>query len=414
LEKELNDNDPIVLRLAEWDRWHRRFLAERTPFRFEKEDQWKINFVGSFAKFPSEKVFDFAKQNTPIAADNVFRDKIVLLGVSHRASHDFHLTPKGKMTGVEIHANAVHTILSRSQIRGAHRVAALAIAMMFALIASVLFTLYDPLAVKIASYVAIPVIALPVSYWSLVHAGIWLDLLTPLMAIRLASDIADFREQRLIKRTLGEFVDQEVAKHLVEEEDSLAHAQEVSVLFTNVRNLTTLAEQSRPAKAIAMMNQLFSMIDEVIKKYQGSIINFAGDGVFAVFGAPKANLSHARSAVQAALEIYDRTHALNRQWNERDLPSLKITVGIHTGEALAGVAGLGARKRYDVTGDTVSVGARVERLNEQFETSILVTEQTLKQLDAEVSVNECGEIKVVGDQRVKVFEVLQAPSQWRF
>ena len=129
--------------------------------------------------------------------------------------------------------------------------------------------------------------------------------------------------------------------------------------------------------------------------------------VMAVFGAPKENPNHAADAVQSAVEIQDRLKTLNASWEKRGLPNLRIGVGIHTGEALVGIVGSGERKKFGVTGDTVNTASRVEGLNKDFSTLILITRETLAAVNGKFKVRGCGEVKVKGKEKpVEVFEVL--------
>ena len=139
----------------------------------------------------------------------------------------------------------------------------------------------------------------------------------------------------------------------------------------------------------------------------GCIVDFVGDAILAVFGAPKGNPQHARDAVLSAIEVQKELAGLNAKWQKRGIPALQVGVGIHTGEVLAGIVGSGERKKFGVTGDTVNTGSRVEGLNKEFSTSILITRETLDKIDGEIRVRNCGHVKVKGREKtVEVFEVL--------
>jgi adenylate cyclase len=163
-----------------------------------------------------------------------------------------------------------------------------------------------------------------------------------------------------------------------------------------------------PERVVGILNELFAMMGKVITQHHGWIVDFIGDAVLAVFGAPKENPNHARDAVQAAIETQGHLDILNAKWQERDIPPLKIGVGVHTGEVAIGIVGSGERKKFGVTGDTVNTGSRVEGLNKEFSTSILITRETLEAVDGKFKVRSCGEVKVKGREKpVEVFEVLR-------
>jgi adenylate cyclase len=411
LQETMNQGEKMTLLLPEWDKFRGALLAGLTPFSFQLEDSWKINFAGaqgSFKAIPSDPVFHLAKGKVALATDNPFRGKIVLIGATFGESRDFFPTPKGLMSGVEIHANAIHTILSRSQILPAHRLLALSISLIFAIVTSLFLTLLRPTVVTILSLVAIPVLLIPLSYLAFAYLGLWVDFVTPLLAIRWGAYAGDFLESRHIRRSLEEYVDREVANQIVDQEEALGgQKKEVSVFFTDVRNYTTLCEGLLPEKVVGILNELFSMMGKVIARHHGCIVDFIGDAVLAVFGAPKDNPNHAWDAVQAAIEVQKELDALNEKWQKRNIPPLQIGVGIHTGEVLAGIVGSGERKKFGVTGDAVNTGSRVEGLNKEFSTSILITRETLAKVNGRIQVRSCGEVKVKGRERpVEVFEVL--------
>ena len=204
------------------------------------------------------------------------------------------------------------------------------------------------------------------------------------------------------------YVDQEVANQIVDQEETI-HSQkkEVSVFFTDVRNFTTLSERLPPEKIVGILNELFALTGKIIARHQGCIVDFIGDAVLAVCGAPKDNPNHAWDAVQTAIEVQKELDELNERWQKRGIPRIQTGVGIHTGEVMAGIVGSGERKKFGVTGDAVNTGSRVEGLNKEFSTSILITRETLNKINGKIETKSHGEVKVKGrDKPVEVFEVL--------
>ncbi len=411
LEKAMNQGDKVTLLLPEWDKFQGKLLPQPTPISFQIDEQWKINFAGaqgSFAAIPSDPVFQLSKLKTPLAEDNPFRGKIVLIGASFGDSRDFFPTPRGLMPGVEIHANVIHTILSRAQIMPAQHWVGAALSLVFALVMSLLLTFFRPMVATIVSVTAIPLVLIPASYLAFARLGIWVDFVTPLLAIRWGATIADYLETRHVRRSLGQLVDREVANQIVDQDETLSgQTREATIFFTDVRNYTTLCEGKTPEEVVSILNELFAMMGRVIARHQGCIVDFIGDAVLAAFGAHKDNPNHAADAVATALEAQAQLDILNVAWQKRGIPRLQIGVGIHSGEVLAGIVGSGQRKKFGVTGDTVNTGSRVEGLNKEFSTSILITRETLERLNGKFKVQGHGEVKVKGREKaVEVFEVL--------
>jgi adenylate cyclase len=411
LEAEMNRGGEVTLKLPEWDKFQGRLLPEPTALSFAIDEQWKINFAGaegSFAAIPSDLVFQISKMKAALAEDNPFRNKIVLIGASFGDSRDFFATPRGLMAGVEIHANIIHTILSRAQIMPARRWVAVALSLVFTLVMSLLLTFFRPLTATIVSLTAIPLVLIPLSYLAFARLGVWVDFVVPLVAIRWGASIADYMEARHVRRSLGQYVDDEVADQIVDQDESLSgRTREATVFFTDVRNYTTLCEGLPPERVVRLLNELFAMMSKSIAAHGGCIVDFVGDAVLAAFGAHKESPSHAADAVATALEVQEQLDRLNGDWQKRSIPRLQIGVGIHSGEVLAGIVGSGERKKFGVTGDTVNTGSRVEGLNKELGTSILITRETLARLDGKFLVQSHGEVKVKGREKpVEVFEVV--------
>jgi adenylate cyclase len=416
LDSALNQPGEIELSLPTWSRLDGRTLASNAGFSFAADETWRINFAGgrgSFAVLPSGPLAQLAAANVPLAEDNPFRGKIVLIGASFQESRDFYPTPHGLLSGLEIHANVIRTILTRSRIEPARQFLAFGLLLVFTLVSSLLITLFSPTLVTILSMAAIPVILVPLSYLAFAYLGLWVDFVTPLLAIRWGALAAEYLEGRHVRKSLGQYVGMEVAKQIVEQDEQLSgKKQVVTVFFTDVRNFTTMCEGLPPEQVVVRMNELFAMMGKVIERHGGTIFDFIGDAVLAVFGAPKANLHHARSAAQSALEILAGLDDLNSRWAENHLAPLRIGIGLHTGEVIAGIVGTGERKKFDVTGDTVNTGSRVEGLNKELGTAILATRETVALLDGHFTVRNCGEVAVKGrEQAVEVYEVLNSTAK---
>jgi adenylate cyclase len=314
------------------------------------------------------------------------------------------------LSGLEIHANMIHTILTRSRIAPARQLLAFGLLLLFTLVSSLLITLFSPTLVTILSLAAIPLVLVPLSYLAFAYLGLWVDFVTPLLAIRWGALAAEYLEGRHVRKSLGQYVGMEVAKQIVEQDEQLSgKKQVVTVFFTDVRNFTTMCEGLAPEEVVVRMNELFAMMGKVIERHGGMIFDFIGDAVLAVFGAPKENPNHARAAAQTAIEVLAGLDELNGRWVKNNLPPLRIGSGLHTGEVVAGIVGTGERKKFDVTGDTVNTGSRVEGLNKDFGTAILATRETVARLNGAFSVRNCGEVPVKGREKpVEVFEILTA------
>jgi adenylate cyclase len=181
----------------------------------------------------------------------------------------------------------------------------------------------------------------------------------------------------------------------------------VSIMFTDLRDFTTLSEGLAPDQIANQLNEYFPMMVEAVQRHGGIVNDFIGDSVMAVYGAPMPDPQHAQNAVRTALRMQAGLEALNAAWASRGLPTLRMGIGIHTGPVFAGNVGSPARLKYTVIGDAVNLAARVESLNKELKTTCLITEETRAAIGSGLQVRDCGEVKVKGRQQAaRVFELL--------
>lgn len=154
------------------------------------------------------------------------------------------------------------------------------------------------------------------------------------------------------------------------------HDQTVTVLMSDIRGFTSLSETRSPAQIVAQLNEYFTAMSRVVHRHGGSIDKFIGDAILAVFGVPEPKPDDATCAVQAAHDMLSALDGLNAAWAQRGLPMLRIGIGLHSGEAVAGNIGSPERMDYTVIGDTVNVASRIEGLTKQYATPLLISEAT--------------------------------------
>ena len=224
---------------------------------------------------------------------------------------------------------------------------------------------------------------------------------------------AGLREREFIRETFGRYVSKDVASALLADGNTPALGGEervVTIMFSDLRNYTTISECMSPAQMVDMLNHYLGAMSEVLETYQGCVIEFLGDGILAVFGAPHYIPDHAEQAVNCAIAMRSRLAELNTEWSQTGLANLwlqngieklEARVGIHTGTVVAGNLGSRTRMKYAVIGDSVNVAARLETLNKELNTSILLSEDVKIRLppDLAARVSDQGSICVKGRQQ---------------
>jgi adenylate cyclase len=181
---------------------------------------------------------------------------------------------------------------------------------------------------------------------------------------------AGLRDRERIREAFGTYLDREVAEHILKEGTALVGEEvEVTVMFTDVRDFTGFAERADAREVVATLNRLFGRIVPIIYAHGGHVDKFVGDGLLAVFGAPRRQPDHADKALEAAIQI--SREVVNEFGDE-----LTIGVGLNSGTVIAGNVGGGGRLEFSVIGDAVNVAARVEGATRTTGDPILISART--------------------------------------
>ncbi len=189
--------------------------------------------------------------------------------------------------------------------------------------------------------------------------------------------IAGLRERDFIKETFGKYVTREIRDEILAGRIPLDGViREVTVMFADLRDFTPLVEATPPKQVVTILNGYFEAMTPAIRERGGLVLQFLGDEIYAVFGAPLGLENHARQAVAAALDMRARLAEVNDRLARQQIPPLRHGIGLHTGQVLAANIGSPDRLSYLLVGDTVNVAARLQGLNKRFGTDVLLTANT--------------------------------------
>ena len=372
---------------------------------------YRINYVGpagSFLAIPSDAVAAIGDLGVDIAGDNPLRGRTVLIGGTFADGRDMHRTPYGLMPGVEIQANIVHMLMTGSLVRPAGWLAGFVVQLVAVLLAGFVMVAMRPLWGTVVCLAGALCLGVPTSYLAFSRGGYWVDFLLPVGVTSLLGVGADILARRRLRDALGRYVSPDIATRVERNPASLAgERRQVSILFSDLRGFTTLSERMAPDQMAARLTEYFDAMTTTIFARRGMVNDFIGDAILAVFGAPLDDPEHARHAIESALAMGEVLTGLNRRWQVEGLPPLRMGVGIHTGEVFAGNVGRAGKVKYAVVGDTVNLASRVESLNKELGTTMLVTEAAYRAAGLDLEVVDRGPISVKGrEEPVRVYEVI--------
>ncbi len=384
----------------------------------------RADHTPTYASYSFQDLFLAEQQlmagETPHLDPAVFKDQIVVVGVTAEGLKDLFTTPlgEGRMAGAEVHANVIDGLLSGRTIAPAAPWRTAALTLMPALAVGAAGALAAPWVTALATLAASAGVV-----WYATRAlalGEWLPLVVPVLACLLTflADLAwmylvEGREKRRVKRLFSRYVSKDVYQQLLASPSEAVlggQRREMTVLFSDMRGFTTLSESGEAEDLVRQLNQYFTRMVEVVFTHRGTIDKFVGDMVMALYGAPLDDPDHADHAVRTALAMVRELKQLNRVWAVEGRTELDIGIGVNTGEMIAGNIGSDAIMSYTVIGDNVNLGARLESLNKDFGTRILISEATRRQLKGTYDIRPLGDVTVKGKTKsVAVFEVRTEP-----
>ena len=209
--------------------------------------------------------------------------------------------------------------------------------------------------------------------------------------------VGGLREREFVKEAFGKYVSREIRDEILAGRVTLeGQAQEVTVLFADLRDFTPWVEATSPREVVRDLNAYFTEMDQAIRDHRGLVLQFIGDEIEAAFGAPVAYPAHAEMAVRAALEMRRRLRAWNTERARAGKVPLRHGIGIHTGSVLAGNIGSAERHSYALVGDPVNLASRIQSLNKEFGSDILVSGETRRLLDDRFDLEQLPAVRVKG------------------
>lgn len=221
--------------------------------------------------------------------------------------------------------------------------------------------------------------------------------------------IEDISEGKRMQGAMRRFMTQKVVDQVLERGDELMFgtACNASILFADIRNFTTMAEALTPRETVDMLNEAFTEFVEAVAANDGVLDKFIGDAIMAVYGAPLPTGRDPENAVESAVQMLRALRLLNEARADRTLPTLRLGVGIASGEVVAGTIGSPKRMDYTVIGDSVNLSSRLQDLTKGYGVEILVCEATAAAIGTRFPLRELDLILVRGRQRpAKIFQVM--------
>lgn len=358
----------------------------------------------------------------PALPPDSLKGKVVIVAATAGGLGDFRQTPFGVEPGVAIHAAALDDLLSGFFMRRAPGWANAGMAMVTALAAALAVAAIGNAAWSTAAAVVVVLLAAGAACASFA-AGVWLNAAVPAAAGALAyagamatNYVTEGRERRRVRGMFSRYVDPVVVGLLADEGHDLKLGGQrvpLTILFSDIRGFTSLSEKLSAEAVVSMLNEYLGAMTEIVFRHGGTLDKFIGDAVMAFWGAPLPVADHARRAAECALEMIAELERLNRRWNaEGQTSELRIGIGINTGEAVVGnIGSLRHKLDYTAIGDAVNLASRLEGLNKDMGTTIIISDATLAALDGGYLTAPLPEVRVKGKEQATVVHELRGRAR---
>ncbi len=376
-------------------------------------------YAGDKSELPYLSAVDLLDNVLPAEKLALLQNAYVIVGSSVPGLFDFiAVAENDSFPGVEFHAQALNTILTRSFLQRPEWIRGMEIAHLAALGLLLALLLPRTGAVGGGLLVSVAVCGSSVfSVWLLKQYGFLVDMVTPAASsLLIFSGLTSLnyfikeKEAERIRSAFSQYLSPEVVEELVKNQDSVVltgEERELTILFSDIRSFTSMAEQMRPEALCAFLNEYLTPMTAAVMNQRGTVDKFIGDAVMAFWNAPLTTPSHALHACECALAMLKELETLNRSWLQRGLPAIRIGIGIHCGMARVGNMGSRQRFEYTVIGDTVNLASRLEGLTKLYGAEILVSGAVRNALEGRFLFRQVDTVRVVGKHEpVTVFQLL--------
>ena len=380
----------------------------------DDKGRFLVDYLGTFKTIRYISFYDVLEKRVPA---QFFADKIVFVGTSATGMSDLKSVPvQQNFPGVEIHANILANLLERSYIYDIDQRKALLIVFLMCLLAA-----FASLYLKTwQSIIVLIVVGLGYLLGSMQYfavKGVFTEIIHPEASLFLSylgamiyKYIAEEKDKRFIKSAFGHFVDKEVVKEILDDRSKLklgGERRELSFLFNDIRNFTTISEQMKPEILATFLNVHLTEMTNIVFRQGGLLDKYIGDAVVALFGAPIPKEDHAMRASRAALEMIRAVKIIRVRFKDTPMEDLRIGVGVNSGEAAVGNMGSDFRFEYTAIGDAMNLGARLEGLTKYYGVPIILAETTVQELDDTFIVRQLDLVKVKGKlEAVGIYQLI--------
>ena len=396
-------------------------------------------FTTANEKMSGEQINMWSDPDYGLLSSGIFKDKIVILGSKNYLDRDIisvsyseekdttiHKQQENRIYGVMVHATAVENIITENHIKSEPLSLSIIIVIFFTLFSFYVTTIPKKIKMRyslLAEFINIILVAglyyliKYLSFFFFAKYNYLTSIVNPCFAILigyLSSSAYEFfaekKQKGIIKKIFTQYVSSAVVEELISDPEKVTlkgEIKNITALFSDIEGFSTFSEKMHPQILVQFLNDYFDEMTKIVIEENGTLDKFIGDSVMAFWGAPLSIRNHALPACKAAVRMQRKLDELQAVWFARGFPKINTRIGVNTGEMIVGNVGGEKRFNYTIMGNNVNIASRLEGINKNFGTRIIISENTYKLVKDKAEVRELGKIAPKGiSEEIKIYELI--------
>lgn len=358
-------------------------------------------------------------QETEVSKKDFFKGRSVLVGATAVGLYDLRNTPvEANYPGPELHLTMLANLLEQNFLTAWNKENT--VMPWFFLLLGVALTVtwaYVDSVVSFSVLLGVLAAGFGVDLYFFLQKKMMIHTFLPyalvifcFFSIQLYRYFTEEKKKRELKSTFSKYVSPAVVDELLKDAENLklgGRKEHMSVFFSDVRGFTTISEKLPPEELSRVLNMYLTPMTEIVFKNNGTLDKYIGDAIMAFFGAPIKHSQHAKEACRCALQNLEKLKELQKEFETQGLPHIDIGIGINTGAMSVGNMGSNIVQNYTVMGDSVNLAARLEGINKEYGTRIIISQFTYEEVKDAFTAREIDRVRVKGKlEPVRIFELI--------
>lgn len=382
-----------------------RFYTDTKPFDVVSA----LDIINSYTESMQGK--------NPKITRTFFKDKFVFIGLTAAGLYDLKPNAVSSIsTGVVIHATTLDNILRGTSFKKIPIYVDIICILFICLITTLVVCRTHSIVINLVflvSSVVVVMMALAVWFKNGYYSTISIPLFSLILSFLIAMTISyatEGQKRRFVKKTFSQYMDEKLVDYLLKHPELIkpgGQRKRVTVFFADIAGFTNISEILSPEQTALMLNTVLNRFTEIIIKNEGVIDKYIGDCVMAFWGSPYSSGKDEIYACYSAVQCIEALAEINKGFEEKGIPQISMRIGINSGDAITGNLGSDRLFDYTVIGDTVNIASRLEGVNKEFKTKIIVSDEVFKHTNAEFLCRRLGLINVKGkDKPILIYEII--------